>query len=243
MEPQALTAESSIYPTPADHIGPLTSVTGPGSEWMAPVQLDEERAHDTNRLLCYALATSIGTGGVGVRALYALEEQLHATGSGYNIRYRASPEIQRPTVLSISHYTAVIKSAFGLSMSNLATILRVQRPTVYTWLDPDTAPEVLRSVNRDRLISIFDLAMYWNRLSNRPVGEYGSSLSFDGDSFLTLLSRESIDRSRIEAVLIEINKYMTANFEPSLGERLRKKGFAELPSKGLYDNAGKQTRR
>ncbi|MDP2242171.1 MAG: hypothetical protein Q8K18_18695 [Burkholderiales bacterium] len=231
MELQALNIERSIYPHPLRTVTSSLATTGPSSADILCANPDTDRNSDSNRLFCYALAATIGTGGLGALALQDLVRQFHATGSTYNIKYHSPSTVEEIQAVSVSDYTATIKAAFGLSISDLAAVLQVKRPTIYAWLDPDTAPETLRAVNLNRLTSLFSLATYWNNLNSLPAGEYMKSLVFNGDSLLKLFRQDDLDELRIKQALREINRHIETVSKPSLGEQLRQKGFAEVPSK------------
>lgn len=57
-----------------------------------------------------------------------------------------------------------IKSAFGMTMIQLAQALQVERQTVYQWLD-DNQIVSMQTRNKDRLNLLFEYATQWNKLS------------------------------------------------------------------------------
>ncbi len=53
-----------------------------------------------------------------------------------------------------------IRAAWGMGVSQLARALRVERPTVYAWLESKNEP---RADNRNRIEAIWDLSQRWAR--------------------------------------------------------------------------------
>ena len=141
-----------------------------------------------------------------------------------------NPKQQLPA--SLSERVAAIKSAFGLTVTQTAQVLQVKRPTVYVWLDPDSAPDYLRNANRDRLLTLSRVAEVWNRMSGMPLQKEALTKRI-GDS--TLLDRLTADTLNIASIGSTLRALRDAgafyDSRVSLGERLRKNGFADVPSK------------
>lgn len=62
---------------------------------------------------------------------------------------------------------AIIRSSLSLSIKELATATYTTQEIVYTWIDEEAIPVEL---NRQRLEKIYEIAKYWNKLSNQPLG-------------------------------------------------------------------------
>jgi hypothetical protein len=171
----------------------------------------------------YTLAASVGTGGELTFDVDWFLEPIELTGSAINVHVEKDPT--KPTVSSISDKLAVIKAAFGLSISQLAQVLRVKRPTIYSWFDTQTGPDALRGANKNRLHDLFGLAQTWNQKSSSPPGRHL-------DSLLELLSAPALDHPSIHAAFqglvqtVEREKLMVRR---TYAERLRQKGYAEVP--------------
>jgi hypothetical protein len=134
---------------------------------------------------------------------------------------------------AISDDLAFIKAAFGLSISQLASVLRVQRPTIYSWFDDEAGPDALRRANRQRLLNLHNLAKRWNAISNQPLKRHLTSTVRGKTSLFELLSAEALNQRAVEKAFNDIAKRIredqNPNDEPSIAQRLRKKGFANLP--------------
>jgi len=128
---------------------------------------------------------------------------------------------------------AAVKAAFGLSVSQLARIMGVQRPTVYAWLDEEGGPDALRAANRERLLQLTALAEEWNRRSSASARGVLERHVIAGKTLLQWLAQEPLDidaaRRAVAAAADAVKREREAR-KPSLAERLKAKGFPEVPS-------------
>ena len=128
---------------------------------------------------------------------------------------------------------AAVKAAFGLSVSQFARIMGVQRPTVYAWLDEEGGPEALRAANRDRLLQLTALAEEWNRRSSASARGVLERHVIDGKTLLEWLAQEPVNidaARRAIASAAQALKREREGRKPSLAERLKAKRFPEVPS-------------
>ncbi len=78
----------------------------------------------------------------------------------------AMPETKAPPLISVPEKLTRIRHWLSLNASELATVLRIERPTLYAWLEDSVE---LRKANRDRLDTIYNIAdEAWRRL-HRPL--------------------------------------------------------------------------
>lgn len=128
-------------------------------------------------------------------------------------------------VFSAEEMVALIRSAFGFSIVDMAKILRVQRPTVYEWLSGNKPQEQ----NFKRLTAVFDLAKQWNSLSPVPLAGRAKQVVIGGQTFVDLLSSEKIDFTLVTQVIEGLAKTSQEVYQEkqrgSLAERLKVKGF------------------
>jgi hypothetical protein len=85
-----------------------------------------------------------------------------------------------------------IKSAFGLSNTDLAKICRISRQQLYKWLSDDQFVE-LALMNWRRLTQLEQLAKDWNRISARPLRPFLNNKVAGSASLLDLLCAPDID--------------------------------------------------
>jgi transcriptional regulator with XRE-family HTH domain len=89
-----------------------------------------------------------------------------------------------------------IRSAFGLSVTDLAAVFRVERPTVYSWLKLESTPS---DANARRLGTILKLADTWRSLSPAGASVDVRAMDSAGRTVLAALSSVDIDLTYVEA--------------------------------------------
>jgi DNA-binding transcriptional regulator YiaG len=89
---------------------------------------------------------------------------------------------------------AAIRSSLSLQIKELAEILRVQRPTVYSWIKNEVEPS---PTNRERLQHLYRIALKWKQLCNLPADSLIRSTGADGHSVLELLKADEVDQVAI----------------------------------------------
>lgn len=125
------------------------------------------------------------------------------------------------SIRSAAEQLAVIRHYLSLSVSDLARVVGVQRPTIYAWLQ-NGAP---RRESLERLAMLERIAAHWKSIADRPLGSLARlAIGLKGETFVTLL--ESASEEELRAAL------------DHLGARLRKRApsiKAVLQSHGLPD--------
>ncbi len=91
--------------------------------------------------------------------------------------------------LSHNEMISAIRSSLSLRIKELAEVLRVQRPTIYSWIKDEVEPS---ASNRERLQQIYRIASKWNRLCEFPAERFVRAAGTDGHSVLELLKAEEI---------------------------------------------------
>ncbi len=133
-----------------------------------------------------------------------------------------------PAVQSLAERVSAIKAAFGLTISQLAKVLRVERQTVYDWMDEEN-PRPPQTQNRERLAAIQRLAVQWNRLCQWPAGKGIATYTVDSDTLLDLLSADALDEARLQPVMRGLSEQVKAEWqhkeERSFGEQARRRGL------------------
>jgi excisionase family DNA binding protein len=79
-----------------------------------------------------------------------------------------------------------VRSELGLTITELATILGVERPTIYAWLSETVVPYPR---NRRRLQELYRIALAWSDMSRSPVGDSVRWEDETGKSIVALLRR------------------------------------------------------
>jgi transcriptional regulator with XRE-family HTH domain len=125
------------------------------------------------------------------------------------------------SVRSAAEQLAFIRHYLSLSVSDLARIVGVKRPTIYAWLQ-NAAP---RRESAQRLAMLERTAAHWKSIADRPLGALGRlAIGVKGETFVMLL--ESASEEELRTALDQ------------LAARLRKRApsiKAVLQSHGLPD--------
>lgn len=100
----------------------------------------------------------------------------------------------------------LIKAAFDISLSNFAKILRISRPSLYSWLEGEEP----REASVQRIEQISEYARRWNELNQfhfSPAPLFRQKLG-DTPSMLERLMREELDQGEIEEGLKAVLELM-----------------------------------
>jgi hypothetical protein len=129
----------------------------------------------------------------------------------------------KPPVTQLSS----IRRYFSLNVTELARVLRVERPTVYAWLSSKTEPH---QANMDRIGQVYQLARKWRQLSALPIGSFMHAPIEGSKSLLDALSQGQIDELAIEEALARIQAQVgrTRDARPSLAESASRRGFSPV---------------
>lgn len=97
----------------------------------------------------------------------------------------------------------LIQSALGLSVTALATVMRVERPTIYAWLRASSTPT---AANTARIERIAELAEYWLSISGGEAVNDLRAGVLDGKTLLELLSEEHLRTFATETAMRYLHK-------------------------------------
>ena len=92
---------------------------------------------------------------------------------------------------------AIIEQAFGVTVKELAQLLRVSRPMIYHWrAGMEPSPK-----NHARIETIARLAEDWKQLESNPVGQRLHFNQEEVNTLMDLLTREMLDIPSIRAIM------------------------------------------
>ncbi len=170
-----------------------------------------------------------GTGSnLDARAVRQYPAQDPTTTDAGFFRATVSDTAPTPAVQSLAERVSAIKAAFGLTISQLAKVLRVERQTIYDWMDEDHPPQ-LQEQKRERLAAIGHWAAQWNALCPWPAGKGITTYTVEGVTLLDLLLADVLDEARLTVVLRGLSEQVKAEWqqreERSLGEQARRRGL------------------
>lgn len=100
--------------------------------------------------------------------------------------------------VSFADMVAQIKIAFGLSVSDLAQVLHVERPTIYAWLDERWVP---KEDNVRRVTQVYRHARYWAKHNRKALSDKQLSSKVSGQSLHETLRAKKIHDARVTALL------------------------------------------
>jgi DNA-binding transcriptional regulator YiaG len=198
------------------------------------VQLDRTKATNTGgsgvqhwASALALLATTVGTGGVA-RPQTLAEEHTPANTSP-SCCFRVSSIRRRAAVATLGEKLTFVRHYFSLNVSDLARVLRVGRPTLYSWIRGEAEPH---RANQDRIDDIYEIASDWRQVTAEPIGWLGRSRSSSGQTFIEALSEERLDQAKLRAMVLGMKEKMAeaqakvSDFDPAAALAPRA-GYAE----------------
>lgn len=232
----------TLFPVYAGHLGSLALISSPG------IALVEERPQATGCLTSVMQCPSIETQNEFIRARADWSDLVLQSMSGYRgtgsktqadrvwyetASFTLTDPPNRQTartaeLLDVASVVAEVRSSLSLQIKELAEILGVQRPTVYSWLEGDQKPQ---DQNRRRLLELLKIARIWTQISDQPVGKaIRTQLNKDGHSLLDQLKRDVIN-------LHEVKNHMQALAHGATATS-RKKSVLDLAKENGFDLSG-----
>lgn len=177
------------------------------------------------------LATGLLVGTGGTLTMEMLEIR-PLTGSAIVFRFPSSfkrRQVRAPFLLP-QEQLAGIRRYLSLSVSDLAKVLRVERPTIYSWLKGEAVP---RSGNVNRIGVIYSIAREWRLMSSEPIrGMLNTPYSGD-TTLLALLSEETVDEAAARQLLTNLREALDrVPPRKGVGEIARERGI-RLPVREL----------
>lgn len=122
-----------------------------------------------------------------------------------------------------------IRSSLSLQVREVAEIVGVERPTIYSWIRGEVMPQ---RPNQARLGQLHGYARQWRSYSSRPIGRVVRQSGADGKSLLDLLKAEDQGEAYIVAKFRAIAKHQKESDlarKPSVREKAEELGFPALP--------------
>jgi hypothetical protein len=166
--------------------------------------LDAAESIKQNSIVEVILAAGllVGTGGTATMEILDVRPP---TGSAMIFRFPSTfkrRHSQAPFLLP-QEQLAGIRRYLSLNVSDLAKVLRVERPTVYSWLKGEAIP---RSGNVSRIGAIYSIARQWRLMSSEPIRGMLNTAYGGNTTLLGLLSDEIIDEARTHQLLTKLRE-------------------------------------
>lgn len=145
------------------------------------------------------------------------------TTGGVVIVFGAATE-PSPQLVGISDKLVDIQATLGLSIKQVAVVMRVSRPTIYGWLEG----QVPREEAITRIDAIHSLVQYWKALCSESPIKYLAQEIENGKSLLDLLSASRIEAPAIKQAMRVLSRKLLEDAlqreENSIAYRMRKLG-------------------
>jgi len=177
-----------------------------------------EKAIDTSaRLLQDELQWWLGTGGtIGKDILTVALDHLDFNLSAEDLENSIESKI-----LAVDEMLAAIRSTLSLNVSELARVLKVERPTIYAWMNSESLPH---RENQSKLDRLFAAAQIWLGITQNPMGNFLKSKTRSGVSFLELLVQE-FPLETLQKRMVELSREMTTKSRVSVRDRALRHGI------------------
>jgi hypothetical protein len=178
----------------------------------------------------FALTLLAGTGGAMAGSVeMSLAQLAERTSSECRVEYAVTRRRYKYTLLSTPEKLSLIRDQFSLNFSDLSKVLRISRPTLYSWIRDDASPH---EQNLTRIEQLYVLAMEWHRISAAPVGKMRRFIQ-SGSSLIERLSQPSIHTGAVRETLVSLQRLILRAAESKRGrktitdELIEKFGFPE----------------
>lgn len=131
------------------------------------------------------------------------------------------------TIASTKDQIEDLRWHMGLNISEIASILRVKRPTVYEWLEEKTR----RPRKQKRLEKIHTFCKTWKKFGVGRIGSYLYKVLDGNKNLFNLLNDDVLDEALIVKALSRIkdNLIRIQNEKKQREEVLKKDGFVPTP--------------
>jgi hypothetical protein len=143
-------------------------------------------------------AAAAGTGGVAKPQAIATQSFTSPAACVLSVRVSESEEER---LLDTQSKIAGIRHYLSLNTTDLARVLKVGRPTVYSWT---MGSVVLRSEHRERLDAVYEIARNWRAVSSVPMGQLVREPLSNGTALIDLLSADRLNLAALHGAMRQI---------------------------------------
>lgn len=203
-----------------------------------PVSFASTASSQAVALMYLVAAFDRGTGGEAV-----VDWHRASARSGPFTIVRGVAEAETETFTTADR-VLLVRRWFSLSVAETARVLKVQRPTIYSW-QQGNAPAAGKNV--ERLRAIFDLAREWRAISGEPVGPRRKEpIGPDDSTLVDLLSARRLSQAAVSealkriAVTIERERKRRVASGADLAKRF---GFNAMSESEATINVAREARR
>lgn len=130
----------------------------------------------------------------------------------------------------------LIRKSMGLSISDIATVLHVSRPTVYQWLDAEIS---VRDNHQERLNDIYEICLFWRKKKIGSLNVYLYKKPNNASkSLIEILTEDQLDKDKIHYLLNQIEQLILIrkSRKDTNKKLLKQHGFEEVDEEELDKN-------
>ena len=194
-----------------------------GDEWRSIVESALQPTRQISKAAVLGIGFVLGTGAVTP----AFSASITSSVPVFVISAQPLKAPKRFEVLTPAEQIIAIKSLLGVNVQELAMILRVQRPTIYSWQSGAATPHY---ENDRRLRYIHELAQRWGRMCTEPIGDWvRKPLDEGGRTLASLLSAEVEDNLAINDAFAGLKAKLEEDAKNfiTVRERVRRSGYKD----------------
>ena len=162
-----------------------------------------------------------------VRTYSGLSPWLEGILTGYLKEARTEQE----RIRDVPEALGAVRHYLSLNTTELARVLGVSRPTVYSWAE--NGP--IKPENRKRLEKLWRITQEWRSISEKPAGTLVRDPGPDGQSLLALLEADPINdlmvSRQLEWIGREAAREVTTTGKSSMRELAQRFGLEPNPEK------------
>ncbi len=143
---------------------------------------------------------AVGTGGVANANVISPQISTGPVVYAHSVNLR---EREQERLVDTQEKLAGIRHYLSFNITDLAAVLNVGRPTVYSWFADSV---VLQTKHRERVDAIYRLARDWRTVSSIPIGQLINEPLPNGTTLLQLLAAERLDAAEIRTAMLRIKE-------------------------------------
>lgn len=181
----------------------------------------------------FALGLAVGTGGVvTVPTIAELARNMQSTSVVWQCLTPARRSGEE--ALTPAEQVLTIQQTLSLTLSDLASVLKVSRPTIYKWLRREALPH---AQNVARIGEIFKAMKRWRTYSDGRPREHVRAPIVGGESVVDLLSSDQVDINKLDGAFACVCDVMERQRSSRRVVRvIRSVEFPSLPASVKEDN-------
>jgi hypothetical protein len=145
-------------------------------------------------------AATIGTGGVANLQVLNLPTFTSPVACACSVHVRQDEEER---LLDTQEKIAGIRRYLSLNITDLAKVLNVGRPTVYSWA---TTPVNLHSNHRKQIDTVYEIARTWRALYSDPMGRLVREPLENGRTMIDLISEDKLDSEAVSKAMLQVRQ-------------------------------------